>query len=150
VAKGCSGGSVRAESASISRTCSGNCDASNGRNAREVAGSVPGARPIPRSIRLGWSASSVERLGHAQRRMVRQHDAVEPTRIRLVAEATLDQDFRHRTGDAGHAVMLGEPVAREAQPLAHAPARPTPESRRWWTYRRALAQIENRQRNHPA
>ena len=31
----------------------------NSRSAREVAGSVPGARPMPRSIRPGWSACSV-------------------------------------------------------------------------------------------
>ena len=79
---------MRAESASISRTWSGNCDASNGRRARDVAGSVPGARPIPRSMRSGCSASSVWNAS-ATRSGVWFGSMMppDPTRMREVAEA---------------------------------------------------------------
>ena len=76
------------DSASSSRTCSGNCSPSNGRSARDVAGSVPGARPMPRSMRSGMQRlERVEHLGHAQRRMVRQHDAARPDANPRVADA---------------------------------------------------------------
>ena len=41
-----------------------------------------------------------------------------PTRIVCVPRGDMrDDDRRRRAGDARHVVMLGEPVAREAQPL---------------------------------
>ena len=59
------------------------------RNASEVIWSVPGARPSPRSMRPGNSASStLKRSVDHQRRMVRQHHAARADRRFFVIAAT--------------------------------------------------------------
>jgi len=56
-----------------------------------------------------------ELLGDLQRRIVRQHDAAgaDADRRRAAGDVA-DQHRRRRARDAGHVVMLGEPVARVA------------------------------------
>ena len=61
---------------------------------------------------------SLERLGHFQRRMVRQHDAAgADAQVGSLAGDLPDEYLRRRTRDAGHVVVFRQPVAGEAQPL---------------------------------
>ena len=60
----------------------------------------------------------MKRLGHTQRRMVRQHDAARPdTQPRRCRRDVLDQDLGRRAGDARHSVMLSKPVTQIAETL---------------------------------
>ena len=93
---------------------------------------MPGARPMPRSMRPGIQRlERVEHLRHVQRRVVGQHDAAGADAQRGGRAGDVrDQDLGRRTGHAGHAVVLGEPVAGEAEPLGEAAPVPRPRAGR--------------------
>ncbi len=64
---------------------------------------------------------SMEGLGDPQRRVVGEHDAAgADADARCGRCHVLDQDLGGRAGDAGEAVMLGQPVARVAEPVREA------------------------------
>ena len=57
-----------------------------------------------------------ELLGDDERRVVRQHDAAGADADGLGAAGHMaDHDRRRRAGDAGHVVMLGQPIAAIAE-----------------------------------
>jgi hypothetical protein len=64
-------------------------------------------------VELGQRAKG---LGHDQRRVVGQHDAARADADALRAPGDVaHQHGGGRTGDAGHVVVLGQPVAGEAE-----------------------------------
>ena len=83
------------------------------RSAQLVTGSVPGARPMPRSIRPGYAASSRANCSATTSgAWLGSITPPEPTRMRSVGAG--DQRDQHRRvgrGHAGHVVVLGHPVA---------------------------------------
>ena len=89
------------------------------RSAAAVSWSVPGARPMPRSMRPGMQRlEHAELLGDASGAWLGSITPPEPTRIVDVAAAMCaDQHRGRRAGDARHVVVLGDPVAVVAQPL---------------------------------
>ena len=89
------------------------------RSAEAVIWSVPGARPMPRSIRAGIERlEHPELLGDDERRVVRQHHAAgaDSDRLGLRGERG-GEDRGRRARDPGHVVVLGDPVAVIAEPL---------------------------------
>ena len=99
------------------------------RSASAVSWSVPGARPMPRSIRPGCSASSVPNCSATTSgAWLGSITPPEPTRIVEVAAARCAISTAGRgTGDGGHVVMLGHPEPPVAQFLG------APGQRRWCT-----------------
>ena len=89
------------------------------RSANEVTGSVPGARPRPRSMRPGNSASStLKRSATISGAWFGSITPPEPTRMRVGHGRDLaDHDVGRGAGDRRQVVMLGHPVAGEAEPL---------------------------------
>ena len=84
-----------------------------------VRGSVPGARPMPRSIRPGCNASRVPNCSATTSGWwLGSITPPDPTRIREVAAGQVrDQHGGRRAADARHAVVLGHPVPPEAELL---------------------------------
>ena len=108
------------------------------RRAQLVTGSVPGARPMPRSIRPGYAASSSANCSATTSgAWLGSITPPEPTRIRCVAAATsADQHRRVGRRDGRHVVVLGEPVAAVAELVGDAaPATGSRRGRRRWSGR---------------
>ena len=77
------------------------------------AGRAAQAQVDAAGVELGQRA---EGLGHDQRRVVGQHDAARADADALRAPCDMaHQHGRGRTGDAGHVVVFGQPVAGEAE-----------------------------------
>ena len=89
------------------------------RSAAAVSWSVPGARPMPRSMRPGCSASSIPNCSATvERRVVGQHHAAGAEADgRRDRREVREQHRRRRAGDAGHVVVLGDPVPPVAEAL---------------------------------
>ena len=109
------------------------------RRARAVRWSVPGARPMPRSMRSGYSAAEdAERFGDLERRVVRQHDAAGADANRRGGRR--DGRDHHLRAGADHArdvVVLSQPVpvvagglgtARQLERLVERLGRTSPRS----------------------
>ena len=87
-----------------------------------VSGSVPGARPMPRSMPARVRRlEERELLGHHQRRVVGQHHAAgaDPDPLGGGSDHG-DQDRGVGGGHGRHVVVLGQPVAPEAQAVRDA------------------------------
>ena len=95
------------------------------RRARAVNGSVPGARPRPRSIRPGCSASSVANCSATTRGA--WLGSMTPPAPTLSAGGGVgqvtDEDGRCRTGHRRHPVVLGHPHPSVAEALRPPTAR---------------------------
>ena len=121
-ANGCDAGNSPRSNANSSASWRLTSASSPRRSAAAVTGSVPGARPSPRSIRPGWSASSVRNTSTTW------SGAWLGTMIPPGAQADArrdrggggDEDLRRRRRDVGHVVMLGEPVPDIAERIGGA------------------------------
>ena len=82
-----------------------------------MTGSVPGARPMPRSMRPGYAASSRANCSATTSgAWLGSITPPEPTRMRSVARRHhRDEHGRVGRGDRRHVVVLGEPVAPEPE-----------------------------------
>ena len=121
------------------------------RSAYEVTGSVPGARPMPRSIRPGNSASSIlKRSATISGAWFGSITPPEPTRMRSVMAAICaDHDVGRRARDRGQIVMLGEPIAGVAEAVGKLrEIEAILERRRAGRRSRHRREIENRKRDH--
>ena len=89
------------------------------RIAADVYGSVPGARPMPRSTRSPYTAlRQGELLCNGERRVVGQHhSAGSQSDARGVLPEVHELRRRGGRGYCGHIVVLRDPVAGEAQPV---------------------------------
>ena len=89
------------------------------RSAEAVSGSVPGARPMPRSIRPGWSASSIPNCSATARAAwLGSITPPEPSADgRRDRGEVREQHRRRRAGDPRHVVVLGDPVPPVAEAL---------------------------------